>query len=218
MSNTSCLYKCIDTNSLFYKEKNSIGMPENRTSFKVIQFDLIEHPFLCVYINGIYHPIVQSIKDKYLNSIKSIKYILTMTELGAMRLIPVNINSNDTWSKSKRLLLSCNDNLTVSRNSENECYEFKISNTTEIIEPSPEQVEKFIQNTLVKLIIHEGNIDLFDELILTKAETLSKSSSLNEEDRPLTIIKETIGEKEVSQKDADDIFNIDLDNLDVIEG
>lgn len=217
MSSIPSLAQCIDKERLFSKYRGFFRMPQNGTNLKVTHATEIDHPLLCININGINHPITNSIASKYKNHIRSIKFSLIITELGKMHIIATNLDSNDSWSKSKHFLIDNNGIFTVNKNSENERYEFEASNEVNILEPSREQVKIFIENTLDKLIIHQGNIDFFNDLIVNKDDTPTKQKTHNEKNKEETSAINHNIVNNISPQEGDDIFNINFEKLDEIE-
>ncbi len=217
MSSIPSLAQCTDKERLFSKYRGFFRMPQNGTNSKIIHATEIDHPLLCININGINHPITNSIASKYKNHVRSIKFSLIITELGKMHIIAINLDSNDSWSKSKHFLIDNNGIFTVNKNPVNERYEFEASNDINILEPSVEQVKKFIENTLNKLIIHEGNIDFFDDLIANRDNISTKQKTHNEKNKEenSAIIYKTVNN--TSTQGGDDMFNINFEKLDEIE-
>ena len=217
MSNIPSLAQCIDKENSFYKYRYIFWMPQNGTICKKIHATEIDYPLFCININGINHPITNSIASKYKNHVRSIKFSLIITELGKMHIIATNLDSNDSWSKSKHFLIDNNGIFTVNKNLENERYEFESSNEVNILEPSIEQVKMFIENTLGKLIIHEGNIDFFNDLIVSKNDTSTKQKTHNEKNKEETSAITHKMVNNISTQRGDDMFNINFEKLDEIE-
>jgi len=217
MSNIPSLAQCIDKENLFHKYRSTFWMPQNGTTFKKINATEIDFPLFCINVNGINHPITSSIMGEYKNHIRSIKFTLIITELGKMHIIATNLDSNDSWSKSKHFLIDNDGIFTVNKNAENERYEFEASNEVNILEPSMEQVKKFIENTLDKLIIHEGNVDFFNDLIVNKDDASTKQKTHNEKSKEETSAIAHKIVNTISTQGWDDIFNINFEKLDEIE-
>ena len=217
MSNLPSLAQCIDKENSFFKYRSIFRMPQNGTICKKIHATEIDYPLFCINMNGINHPITRSIASQYKNHVRSIKFSLIITELGKMHIIATNLDSNDSWSKSKHFLIDNNGIFTVNKNSENERYEFEASNEVNILEPPIEQVKRFIEDTLDKLIIHEGNIDFFNDLIVNKDNAPTKQKTHDEKNKEeISVIIHKIVNN-TSTQGGDDMFNINFEKLDEIE-
>lgn len=213
----SLLSDCINKKAAFHKYSLQMVVPDN-LSFKRVNTVLIEHPMYCFKYEKTYFPIVESLALKYEHKVKTIQWVMIYTKYGNIRFIPINIESNDSWSKSKRYLLEIGDKAVIaSRNTDLECYEFEDINDDSFSNPSEEQITTAIEETLLKLIIHEGNVNNFVSLIGEPTDSTNTSSNKEK----AYVKKETSNYSNISKKEEttystspDFMFDIDIDNLD----
>lgn len=213
----SLLSNCINKKAAFQKYSLQMVLPDN-VPFKRANTALLEHPMYCVKHERTHFPIVESLALKYECKVKTIQWLMIYTIYGNIRFIPINIDSNDSWSKSKRHLLEIGDRtVIVRRNTELECYEFEYATEDLIPTPSEKQITKAIEETLIPIIIHEGNVNNFVSLIGEPTDSTNNSSNKEKKHFKKEISNySSIGKKEETtySTSPDFMFDIDIDNLD----
>ncbi len=213
----SLLSDCINKKSAFNKCSQQMVLPDN-LAFKRANTVLLEHPMYCVKHERTHFLIVESLALKYEHKVKTIQWVLIYTKYGNIKFIPINIDSNDSWSKSKRHLLEIGDRTVIARrNTELECYEFEYATEDLIPTPSEKQITTAIEEILIPIIIHEGNVNNFVSLIGEPTDSTNTSSNKEK----AYVKKETSNYSNISKKEEttystspDFMFDIDIDNLD----